>query len=43
MNNYIFYSSEKGFHAHPKEPPLFDAGGHITVDNNADVTLVDFR
>ncbi|XP_036385744.1 STAM-binding protein-like A [Megalops cyprinoides] len=33
---------EKGFHPHPKEPPLFTAGGHVTITDGG-VTVLDLR
>ncbi|XP_036383069.1 STAM binding protein b [Megalops cyprinoides] len=33
---------QKGFHPHPKEPPLFTAGGHITI-TDSNVTVLDLR
>ncbi|XP_023694336.1 STAM binding protein b isoform X1 [Paramormyrops kingsleyae] len=33
---------QKGFHPHPKEPPLFSAGGHITITDSK-VTVLDLR
>ncbi|KPP75583.1 STAM-binding protein-like [Scleropages formosus] len=33
---------QKGFHPHPKEPPLFSAGGHVTITDSK-VTVLDLR
>jgi len=33
----------KGFHLHPKEPPLFEEGRHIHIDAKASVKLIDLR
>ncbi|MBN3296909.1 STBPA protein, partial [Amia calva] len=33
---------QKGFHPHPKEPPLFAASGHITITNGS-VNVMDLR
>ncbi|MBN3316469.1 STBPA protein, partial [Atractosteus spatula] len=33
---------QKGFHPHPKEPPLFTACGHITIADGS-VTVMDLR
>jgi hypothetical protein len=38
-----FVFRETGFHPHPKEPPLFEEGSHVELDQNADVQLVDLR
>ncbi|XP_037269824.1 STAM-binding protein isoform X1 [Rhipicephalus microplus] len=32
-----------GFHPHPKEPPLYEESRHVKVDDNAAITVVDFR
>ena len=37
------YFREYGFHPHPKEPPLFENGSHVQVNENIDVELVDLR
>ncbi len=41
--DYIAKCREPGFHPHPKEPPLFEEGGHVNIDENANVELVDLR
>ncbi|KAG5840577.1 hypothetical protein ANANG_G00190240 [Anguilla anguilla] len=33
---------QKGFHPHPKEPPLFSAGGHMNITDSS-VTVLDLR
>lgn len=33
---------QKGFHPHPKEPPLFSAGGHVNITDSS-VTVLDLR
>ena len=32
-----------GFHPHPKEPPLFEEGSHVRLDNGAKVVVKDLR
>jgi len=34
---------ETGFHPHPKEPPLFENGSHVSVVDNIEVKLIDLR
>ena len=34
---------ENGFHSHPEEPPLFTELGHVQLDQQTDVTIVDLR
>ena len=34
---------ESGFHPHPKEPPLFENGKHIQIDEHAEVKLINLR
>ncbi len=41
--NYVFFFSEKGFHPHPSEPPLFEEGQHVKLDPAGSAKLVDFR
>lgn len=41
--DYIANCREKGFHPHPKDPPLFAELDHVTLDDQSDVTLVDLR
>ena len=35
--------SESGFHPHPNEPPLFEEGSHVQLDEDADVIVADLR
>ncbi|XP_046860236.1 AMSH-like protease [Xenia sp. Carnegie-2017] len=33
----------KGFHPHPKEPPLYEESAHVKLDGNSTITTVDLR
>jgi len=35
--------TQVGFHPHPKEPPLFEEGSHVTLDQSAKVIVKDLR
>jgi len=41
--DFIANCRESGFHPHPKEPPLFAELGHVQLDQQSDVTIVDLR
>ena len=41
--DYIANCTLGGFHPHPKEPPLFEEGSHITLDKQVAVKVVDLR
>jgi len=41
--DYIKNCRASGFHPHPKEPPLFEEGPHVTVSSEANVKVVDLR
>merc|ERR1719219_1713253 len=41
--DFIANCRENGFHPHPKEPPLFAELGHVQLDQQSDVTIVDLR
>jgi len=41
--DFIANCRESGFHPHPKEPPLFAELGHVQLDHQSDVTIVDLR
>ena len=43
FKHLLFFSRETGFHPHPKEPPLFEEGSHVELDESADVILADLR
>jgi len=41
--DFIANCRENGFHPHPKEPPLFAELGHVQLDHQSDVIIVDLR
>merc|ERR550532_3717386 len=41
--DFIANCRESGFHPHPKEPPLFAELGHVQLDHQSDVIIVDLR
>jgi len=41
--DFIANCRENGFHPHPKEPPLFAELGHVQLDYQSDVIIVDLR
>ena len=41
--DFIANCRESGFHPHPKEPPLFAELGHVQLDYQSDVIIVDLR
>ncbi|KAL5284747.1 STAMBPL1 family protein [Megaselia abdita] len=41
--DYIAQCRQKGFHPHPKDPPLFMEAEHIFLEENAKVEVVDLR
>lgn len=40
---FIENCHEKGFHPHPKEPPIYSNSSHIIFDDSKKVTLIDLR
>lgn len=41
--DFIANCTQTGFHPHPKDPPLFAELGHVVLDQDSDITVVDFR